>query len=86
MNPITTAKLILNGNDRFSVRPGSYLNLIQHFQHHENVPTTPGNNVGDWAIRSQASTSVMIGYEEGSETRRLWVLYDGLINLIRLKV
>ena len=44
------------------------------------------NNVGDWAIRSQASTSGMIGYEEGSETRRLWVLYDGLINLIRLKV
>jgi len=45
-----------------------------------------GNNVKDWAIRSQAPKLVMIEYGEGSTTRRLWVLYDGLINLIRLKV
>jgi hypothetical protein len=43
-------------------------------------------NVEDWAIRSQASKLVMIEYGEGSETRRLQVLYDGLINRIRLKV
>lgn len=28
----------------------------------------------------------MIEHGEGSESRRLWVLYDGLINLIRHKV
>ena len=43
-------------------------------------------NVEDWAIRSQAPNLVMIENGEGSETRRLQVLYDGLINLIRLKV
>ena len=40
----------------------------------------------DWAIRSQAPKSVMIGYGEGSETRWSRVLYDGLINLKQLKI
>jgi hypothetical protein len=45
-----------------------------------------GKNVKDWAIRSQAPNLAMIEYGEGSTTRRLWVLYDGLTNLIKLKV
>jgi hypothetical protein len=53
MNPITTAKLILNGNDRFSGRPGSYFNLIQPFQHHENVPTNAGINVYSFALKPE---------------------------------
>jgi hypothetical protein len=53
MNPITTAKLILNGNDRFSVRPGSYFNLIQPFQHHENIPTNAGINVYSFALKPE---------------------------------
>jgi hypothetical protein len=53
MNPITTAKLILNGNDRFSARPGSYFNLIQPFQHHENVPTNAGINVYSFALKPE---------------------------------
>lgn len=32
-----------------------------------------GNNVRDWAIRSQAPKAAMVGYGEGSETRWLWV-------------
>ena len=39
-----------------------------------------------WAIRSQASKSVMIGYEEGSETKWSWVINEGLINLIWHKI
>jgi hypothetical protein len=31
INPIVKAKLVLNGNDRFSERPGSYFNLIQPY-------------------------------------------------------
>jgi hypothetical protein len=42
--------------------------------------------VKNWAIRSQASKSDMIGYEEGSETKWLWVINEGLINLIWLKI
>jgi len=30
-----------------------------------------------WAIRSQAPKPVMQGHGEGSETRRLWAIYDG---------
>jgi hypothetical protein len=50
------------------------------------IAETNGKNVKDWAIRSQAPNLVMIENGEGSTTRRLWVLYDGLINLIMLKV
>jgi len=39
-----------------------------------------------WVIRSQAPNLAMIEYGEGSTTRWLWVLYDGLTNLIKLKV
>jgi hypothetical protein len=45
-----------------------------------------GNNLHQRAISSQAPNLVMIENGEGSETRRLRVLHDGLINLIRHKV
>jgi len=52
-NPITSAKLVLNGNDRFSLRPGSYFNLIQPYQHHENIPANPGINVYSFALKPE---------------------------------
>ena len=52
-NLITNAKLILNGNDRFSVRPGSYFNLVQPYQHHENIPTNAGINVYSFALKPE---------------------------------
>ena len=53
INAISTAKLVLNGNDRFSERPGSYFNLIQPFQHHENVPSNQGINVYSFALKPE---------------------------------
>jgi len=53
VNPIGSAKLVLNGNDRFSERPGSYFNLIQPYQHHENVPENPGINVYSFALKPE---------------------------------
>lgn len=35
---MTTAKLQLNGQDRFSVRKARYFNLVQPYQHHTRVP------------------------------------------------
>jgi hypothetical protein len=32
-------KLLLNGHDRFSERPGSYFRLVQPYQHHTRVPS-----------------------------------------------
>ena len=52
-NPIANAKLILNGNDRFSERNGSYFNLVQPFQHHENIPTNAGINVYSFALKPE---------------------------------
>lgn len=38
-NPVASAKISLNGHDRFSQRLGSYFNLVQPYQHHTNVPS-----------------------------------------------
>jgi hypothetical protein len=48
-NPVKTAKLLLNGHDRFSAREGSYFNLVQPYQHHTNVPSV-GINVYSFAL------------------------------------
>ena len=37
-NPTSNAKIVLNGNDRFSERDGKYFNLVQPYQHHTNCP------------------------------------------------
>ncbi len=36
--PILSAKLQLNGQDRFSERKGTYFNLVQPYQHHTCIP------------------------------------------------
>jgi hypothetical protein len=51
-NPVVTAKLMLNGQDRFSEREGSYFDLVQPFQHHTRSPDT-GINVYSFALRPE---------------------------------
>ncbi len=54
-NPVTKAKIQLNGNDRFAERVGSYFNLVQPYQHHENTPDYfhEGINVYSFAIKPE---------------------------------
>jgi len=52
MNPVVRAKLQLNGHDRFSEREGRYFNLVQPYQHHENVPA-PGINVYSFGLKPE---------------------------------
>ena len=52
-NPVRTAKIQLNGHDRFSEREGSYFNLVQPYQHHENVPSQ-GINVYSFALQPES--------------------------------
>ena len=52
-NPIKTAKLVLNGNDRFYERPGRYFNLVQPYQHHENIPSNAGINVYSFSLKPE---------------------------------
>ena len=48
-NPVVTAKIQLNGQDRFSEREGKYFNLVQPYQHHTNVPAV-GINVYSFSL------------------------------------
>lgn len=47
---INTAKLQLNGKNRFETRNGEYFSLVQPYQHHTNIPSVSGINVYSFAI------------------------------------
>jgi len=51
-NPCVTAKLQLNGQDRFTEREGSYFDVCQPYQHHTRNPDT-GINVYSFALRPE---------------------------------
>ena len=52
-NPVVSARLQLNGNDRFAPREGNYFSLIQPYQHHTNIPTNEGINVYSFALKPE---------------------------------
>ena len=51
-NPVVSAKIQLNGHDRFSERDGKYFNLVQPYQHHTNCPQV-GINVYSFALHPE---------------------------------
>ena len=51
-NPCVTAKLQLNGQDRFSEREGSYFDVVQPYQHHTRAPDA-GINIYSFALRPE---------------------------------
>ena len=51
-NPVVTAKLQLNGQDRFTEREGSYFDVVQPYQHHTRAPDT-GINVYSFALKPE---------------------------------
>jgi hypothetical protein len=51
-NPVVTAKLQLNGQDRFSEREGSYFDVVQPYQHHTRNPDA-GINLYSFALRPE---------------------------------
>jgi hypothetical protein len=96
-NPVVTSKLILNGNDRFSARPGSYFNLIQPFQHHENIPTNAGINVYSFALKPEEhqpsgtlnmsridTATLSIDFKTGSDTNTTLNVYAVNYNVLRI--
>jgi hypothetical protein len=54
-NPVMRSKIMLNGNDRFAERNGSYFSLVQPYQHHENTPDNfhEGINVYSFALKPE---------------------------------
>jgi hypothetical protein len=52
LNPVVTAKLQLNGQDRFSEREGSYFSWVQPYQSHTRNPDE-GINVYSFALRPE---------------------------------
>jgi len=51
-NPVVTAKLQLNGQDRFSEREGTYFSWVQPYQAHTRAPDE-GINVYSFALRPE---------------------------------
>ena len=53
LNTVDSAKLQLNGQDRFALRTGRYFNLVQPYQAHTNIPESPGINVYSFALKPE---------------------------------
>jgi hypothetical protein len=51
-NPVSEAKLQLNGHDRFQERDGHYFNYVQPYQHFSNTPVD-GVNVYSFALKAE---------------------------------
>lgn len=51
-NPVVSAKLQLNGHDRFQSRDGNYFNYVQPGQHFSNTPAD-GINVYSFALKAE---------------------------------
>ena len=51
-NTCASAKIQLNGQDRFSVRSGDYFNFVQPYNHHTHTPHT-GINVYSFALKPE---------------------------------
>ncbi len=52
-NPTLSAKLQLNGHDRFAQREGSYFNLVQVYQSHHSGPDSDGICVYSFALKPE---------------------------------
>ena len=48
--PVEHAKIMLNGQDRFAGRQGTYFDTVQPFQHFDNVPSQAGIHVYSFAL------------------------------------
>tara|TARA_B110000858_G_scaffold196010_1_gene253750 strand:+ start:9303 stop:10958 length:1656 start_codon:yes stop_codon:yes gene_type:complete len=96
INPVKSAKLILNGNDRFYERDGRYFNLVQPFQHHTNVPNNAGINVYSFALKPEEhqpsgslnmsridTATLSLNYETASSSDNLSV-YAVNYNVLRI--
>ena len=51
-NPVVTAKIQFNGQDRFTEREGNYFDVVQTWQHHTRHPDT-GINVYSFALKPE---------------------------------
>ena len=51
-NPVYSARIQLNGQDRFSEREGRYFNVVQPYQHHTTTPSV-GINVYSFALNPE---------------------------------
>ena len=49
-NPVSIARLQINGNDRFRDRVGEYFNVVQTYQHHTCIPQSKGINVYSFGL------------------------------------
>lgn len=52
-NMVQSAKLQLNGHDRFSTQNGTYFNRYQTLKYHTSSPASPGINVYSFAVKPE---------------------------------
>ena len=97
-NVCTSAKLQLNGHDRFQARDGNYFNYVQPAQHFSNTPAD-GINVYSFALKAEdhqptgtcnfsridnATLQVDIGTDLEGSTNNILNIYTQNYNVLRV--
>lgn len=54
LNPLISAKVLINGNDRFKEQIGMYFNKMQPYNHHTCIPESPGINIYSFALKPES--------------------------------
>ena len=82
-SPITSAKLQLNGHDRFSERQRDYFRYVQPYQHHTNIPTKE-INVYSFALKPEEQQPSGSANMSRIDNATLQVTQDGDAELIKV--
>ena len=79
-NPVCQATILLNGHQRFSARYGRYFNLVQPYQHHENIPPC-GVNVYSFALKPEEHQPSGTCNFSRIDAAHLQLIYGGMDSL-----
>ena len=83
--PFRTAKLQLNGQDRFAFRDGQYFNKVQTNTHHTSIPESPGIQVYSFALKPEEhQPSGTCNFSRIDNAKLMYTAAAGLVGVVRV--
>jgi hypothetical protein len=81
-NPVATAKIQLNGHDRFDQQDGDYFNYVQPYQHHTRTPAD-GVNVYSFGLHPEQHQPSGTANLSRIDTTQLFLTFADSLNSVR---
>ncbi|NBR25641.1 MAG: hypothetical protein EBU08_18045, partial [Micrococcales bacterium] len=81
-NPVATAKIQLNGHDRFDQQDGDYFNYVQPYQHHTRTPAD-GVNVYSFGLHPEQHQPSGTANLSRIDTTQLFLTFADALDSVR---